>query len=411
MISLGICDNDVRDDDIANYLKYAVEFTGAIRADVPEFNTQLRGQADDEWAKPVRVSPSPGELKVRELQQFLVNAGFLPFGTIDGICGYRTTSALRLFQEYVRTIIGDRSIGTPDGVFGPKTMRWIQQWIQQGRKADWLALGSTQASAEYVQWLSLLRSVQKKYTETPNKMFTLVNQFRQPTDTLKVSEWDLDPERIHLIGIRRRESHGKNRKFDDLFVLLIRGMVFKFVGSTDPGATSNSRGMPFLVQGQHCYRFGWHKLRDAHHIYHALRPSGPGVLVVRSKDGALTDADLAGDLERNDLINIHWGGEGQGIVGNWSEGCQVIAGDGYINHRGTPISCRSFAARTYSYIGRKSGNEYYTRGAYTVIEDLVTALSGQDNSVRYMLLDDGDVNLNPSIGLNAVEGAIAMIKG
>ena len=88
MISLGVCDTDVRDDDIARYLREAAEFTGASRSDVPEFDSQLRGQADNEWAKPERISPGPGELKVRELQQFLKNTGFLPFGTIDGICGY-----------------------------------------------------------------------------------------------------------------------------------------------------------------------------------------------------------------------------------------------------------------------------------------------------------------------------------
>ena len=75
------------------------------------------------------------------------------------------------------------------------------------------------------------------------------------------------------MGILEAETWG-----DKEFVLLIKGLVFKFQGSTDPGATSHQLGAPFLVQGQHDYHFGWHK---NHHL--AVRPSDKGVLVVRSK--------------------------------------------------------------------------------------------------------------------------------
>jgi hypothetical protein len=118
-----------------------------------------------------------------------------------------------------------------------------------------------------------------------------------------VAQWEAAPGHVHLVGIRRREANGK---FDDIFVLLLKGLVFKFQGSTEPGASDNPSGRPFLVQGQHNYHFGWHQKK-----YLALRPQGAGVLVVRSKiNDVLDDADLANGLEVNASINIHWGGKG-----------------------------------------------------------------------------------------------------
>ena len=96
-------------------------------------------------------------------------------------------------------------------------------------------------------------------------MLQLVNAFSRPTDTRKVARVGLHPGHVHLVGIRRNE---KSNKFDDIFVLLIKGLVFKFQGSTEPGASSNAAGAPFLVQGQHDYHFGWHKSQ-----YLALRPA------------------------------------------------------------------------------------------------------------------------------------------
>ena len=67
-------------------------------------------------------------MKVAELQQFLPDAGFLPFAKIDGICGYRTAAAIFLFQEYIRTIEGRSEIGFPDGRFGNLFLQNVRHW-------------------------------------------------------------------------------------------------------------------------------------------------------------------------------------------------------------------------------------------------------------------------------------------
>ena len=52
------------------------------------------------------------------------------------------------------------------------------------------------------------------------------------------------------------------------------------------------------------------------------------MLVARSADRSLTEQDLEKGLdpEPNTTINIHWGGNGDGAVSHWGEGCQVVVG-------------------------------------------------------------------------------------
>lgn len=390
MITLGTHDREVPQATLAEYVALANRLTG-----VPEW-TKLRGEREGQWLdfRP----PAPEDMKVRELQVFLKEAGFLPEGRVDGICGYRTMAAIRLFQEYIRTVEGDVAIGSPDGLFGQKSMGHVRRWQQAGQRADWTRFGGVDPSPEYALWMDLLHAVQRRKVEVPGRIDGMMDQ-APASDTVQGSDWDLDPARIHLIGIRRNEPPPGAQPYDDLFVLLIRGIVLKFLGSTDPGHTSNPRGFPFLIPGQHVYRFGWHKLSDQNRVYHALKPAGRGVLVVRSPGRAFGGADLAAGLERNNSINVHWGGEGtSGVVGRWSEGCQVLTGKGYVNHNGDTIDCTSFAATFYPQLGTKVNGVYQTKGAYTVLTDLVAALSGAtDNTVRYMLLDAADLDLKPEL--------------
>jgi peptidoglycan hydrolase-like protein with peptidoglycan-binding domain len=397
MITLGAFDPDVQDRALDEYVQYTHKLTGV--QDWKE--NKLRGDRDGEWVEFQKVSG--GDMKVADLQNFLKAAGFFPFGKVDGICGYRTTSSIRLFQEYVRTVEAQTSIGFPDGKLGPNGEAHVKRWKAANKKADWASFSSAKPSPEYTKWMGLLGKVKQKYTTTPNKMLQLVNQFAQPSDTVKPASWDFNPSKIHLVGVRRNETklaaRAGERKFDDGFVLLINGLAFKFYGSTDPGATENPKGAPFLVQGQHLYRFGWHKLSDQNRVYHALKPLSTGVLVVRSKDMVLNEADLAGGLERNNSINIHWGGEGISTIGAWSEGCQVFVGKGYINHNGKVVECSQYAAPNYSTLGTSVNGIYQTKGAYTVLGDLVAAFSGEDNVVRYMLLYEQDLALVQDVGI------------
>jgi hypothetical protein len=282
----------------------------------------------------------------------------------------------------------------PDGRFGPSTREHLQRWIDNRLSPEWaLTVDSWSAGTlgrtEYTEWLSLLQKVKEKYLAGPTEMLRLVNAFTGRTDTRKVSAWQFTPNAIHLIGIRRS---AKTNKFDDLFVLLIKGLVFKFQGSTDPGATSNPLGAPFLVQGQHEYHFGWHK---SQHL--ALRPTDQGVLVVRSKgDFRLDDADVSKGLEANSTIHIHWGGKGLTFdVNNWSEGCQVLNGSSYIGPNTQRVDCSSFVATNN---GEVASNPSKTRGAYNLVADLVLGL-GNDipgNTVLYTLLTEQDVALTGS---------------
>jgi hypothetical protein len=394
MISLGNTDRGTSAEAVKNYLGRVIQVTG--------FNTgdKLRGDRDSELVS-FREVDAGEVMSVSQVQQFLHDAGFLPFGQIDGICGYRTTAAIRLFQEYVRTVDGDAGIGSPDGTLGPRGFSIIKSWQQGGRKADWSG-GATGPS--HARGIALLNAIKQRCLATPSKLLQMVNAYTGPTDTLKVAQWDFNPDQIHLVGVRKNTKDTESL-FNDVFFLLIRGMVFTFIGSTDPGESDDPAGAPFLTSGQHLYRFAWHKLSDTSRVYHALKPQGKGVLVVRSRDDrVLTDSDLASGLRPNDSINVHWGGEGFAEIKKWSEGCQVITGKAYINHRNTLVDMAKYAAPFYTSLGTTLNGCYQSKGAYTVLADLVTSLSqDQDHVVRYLLLTEDELAVSPEL--------VAMIDG
>jgi hypothetical protein len=396
-IKLGACDQGCVPVN-------AAAFFGPIHETTMK-DARFRGEEDGEWRG---FSEVPGS-EIKELQRFLKAAGFFPHGKIDGICGYRTTASLRLFQEYVRTIEGDVSIGAADGVLGDKTRVHVQRWRTDGTQANWVAISPVAPTDEYRRWMQLLAAVKAHYLRSPTTLLKLVTDSRSPSDTLKVADWTFDPKRIHLLGIRRNEGTSGERTNDDVFVLLVNGIVFKFYGTTDPGKTENQGGAPFLVPGQHRYRFGWHKMSEMSRVYRALKPLRAGVLVVRdgNRDQALTESDITGELEPNPSINVHWGGRG---VTNWSEGCQVICGKGYINHEGASIDCSSFAALRYAELGKRVNGVYMTKGAYSVLVDVITAFSGDVHAADYMLLYEQDLDLVPSIGRQTAASILRTIS-
>jgi hypothetical protein len=381
VILLGSFDSSVTQVDRDAYLRQAAAISGG------------RGDHAADGSDKLSFAPHAPEPKqtmtVAAMQQALKAIGFFPGGKVDGICGYRTRAAMRLFQEYVRSV--EELPCVPDGRFGPSTQEHLQRWMTDGLVSEWTPSlerwqKGTLGQTEYTDWLLLLGKVKEKYLASPTEMLRLVNAFPRKTDTRNVADWNFEPNAIHLVGIRRSE---KTNKFDDLFVLLIKGLVFKFQGSTDPGATSNPLGAPFLVQGQHDYHFGWHKNQ---HL--AVRPSDNGVLVVRSKgDFRLDDADVSKGLEANSTIHIHWGGKGLRFdVNNWSEGCQVINGSAYLGPNNERIDCSSFVATNNTEVASDASK---TRGAYNLLADLVLGL-GNDlpgNTVLYTLLMERDLAL------------------
>ncbi|MBK9335302.1 MAG: hypothetical protein IPM98_01440 [Lewinellaceae bacterium] len=170
---------------------------------------------------------------------------------------------------------------------------------------------------------------------------------------------------------------------------------------------ADRKDIPFLVEGQHHYQFGWHKVSDEKTVYRALRPATAGVLVFRDKNGdaALTDDDIARGLDEqpNTSINIHWSGVGRA---NFSAGCQVLAGHSYINAKGELVPCAKFAATSYSELGSQK-----TRGAYNVFTDLLLAYAPPGvRTIAYTLGQDGTLRLSDAWKEEFVHETVGKMK-
>jgi len=381
-LSLGKVDADAMP---ADKIKFFQNYHATMQ--VAQGKTMFRDEGNGAW-RDFQVEPGT---QVRSLQQFLHKAGFLPKEyMIDGVFGYPTQAAVRLFQEYVRTVEGIDC--EPDGAVGPNTNTHIQRWMTSGLRSEWANWSNQNPSPEYTQWLSLLGKAKDHFKANASEIMDLVNKHPNTGDTLKIDNWQVGADKVHLIGLRQGEadaatsvdSRGRfTRQNDDLFVLLINGMVFKFWGSTDPTPVhAKDSGNPFLVEGQHHYQFGWHKVSDAQEVYRALRGATDGVLVYRVPEAAgLTAAEVAGGLDAtpNGTINIHWSGSGRS---NWSAGCQVIAGTSYINHKGQVVNCAKYAASDYTQLG---GRPWKGRGAYNVFTDLLMCYSPPGTFARSVI--------------------------
>jgi peptidoglycan hydrolase-like protein with peptidoglycan-binding domain len=421
MIALGSYDSDMESGALDDYKLRVAKLTGVSGE---AYASPLRNQLRDEgsWAdfKPFKPGDAAAEMTVLEVQQFLKRAGFFPHGKLDRICGYRTKAAIRLFQEYVRTVDAKPEIGGPDGLFGAISVGLARQW-GSSRTADWTAFSPEKPSPVYATWMTLLQTFKARCQADPGPTLKKVEAklgSLRACDTLKVADWDFSPDRIHLVGIRRRKDVTPGdgpQVLDDVFVLLIRGIAFVFYGSTEPGEKVASQ-YPFLTPGQHLYRFGWHNIGPKRFpdVYRALKPAGKGVLVLRSPHRVPTDADLSGEIDGpNDTIDIHWGGKGLSNNASWSAGCQVIAGQSYINHNDRVIDCKPFAAARYADLGTKVAGVVQTKGAYSVIEDLVIALSGPDPAdsiIRYTMVLEEDLALHPDLGPDASSRLLSRLK-
>ena len=247
-LRLGSVDHGAMPPDLAAFLMPVHEMTMLRRRP-----GKMRGERKGEW---VAFHELDGQA-VTALQSTLKHAGFYPFGAIDGVYDYRVMSSVRLFQEYVRTVEGDVTIGASDGIAGPMTQRHLQRWADAGLRSAWGQASSDAPTPRYRQWMQALQAIKAAYLREPTALLRRVQTMTVPSDTVPVVDWRLEPRRIHLVGIRRDADRG-TRANDDVFVLLMGGLVFAFFGTTDPGTTTNAAGAPFLVHGQHRYRFGWH---------------------------------------------------------------------------------------------------------------------------------------------------------
>ena len=360
---------------------------------------RFRDDSRNAWRK---LEATPGE-RVRALTRRLQQYGFMPHASHDGIFGYVTQAAVRLFQEYVRTV-GDplrhaarQPASWPDGVVGSDTQYYLDAWETAGHRSRWV---DPEATQDYAGWIDWLHRAAGHYRDSPTVAMRHLIAAGRRGDSLVPADWQFSPDEPHLIGIRRLQDRPRaasdNRPVDDHFVLLISGRSFYFRGSTDPNPSD--RREAYLVEGQHRYRFNWHNVgasrRDR--IYKAGRPAGAGVMVLRDRhgDNALTARNLRDgfDPAPNPTINIHWSGVGRS---NWSAGCQVIAGGSYLDDRGTFADCREYTARNDRERGQKGpqSGARLTMGAYTFLSDLLLcytapAPEGEKPVFRYTLLGD-----------------------
>ncbi|MEZ5044916.1 MAG: peptidoglycan-binding domain-containing protein [Saprospiraceae bacterium] len=382
---------------------------------------QFRGEALDEWISPQKIEGN----NIKRLQTFLQKHGFMPGARIDGIFGYWTLASVRLFQEYIRTIEGINEVGIPDGKVFKGTHQHMLRWEEQKLYAKWgpnkvsetdpKAYEWTTSTPEYDLWMALLEKTKAHYLALQQaapedsddlEVFQLreLEKYANPTDTRKIADWTFDRKEIHLIGLRcQHEKEALERGNDDLFVLLMNGMVFKFWGSTDPRPKVSLANEPYLIEGQHKYRLAWHKVKSAgKKVYKALRPYDHGVLVYRdwNQDNALSDEDIRKGLSfnptprikelnnPNTTINIHWTFDGQT---NWSAGCQVISGRSYVNNMGEIINCSTFSAGSYETLSFMTQKGFRRNcGAYTFLSDFVFAYGPPNTDhVVYTLGRDG----------------------
>ncbi len=348
--------------------------TNAFRADV-----------NGVWRVPRPQQGTP----IADLQHELKALGYLPQGPVDGIFGYRTSAAVRLFQEHARTLGGKPELGQPDGMVGPNTRAALDQALRTNFRCRWTVVGQRQEAP----WLAVLAAAKVQYERDYRGI--LPDLFDRDSDTLPPAQWHTGREPVHVIGIRRTawaaslDAAGR-RLNNDVFIVVANGRVMQFFGSTDPNPrmSDHPQGIPFLCKGQHRYRFGFHRLADGgEKCYRALRPAGAGVRVVRDtdRDQRLSPGDQLDPLP-NRTINLHWSGRGSS---NWSAGCQVIGGAVYLNSSGETIDCWDHASPGYAGLGPASG-----RGAYEVMLSWISVCAADittTGQIVYTLIEEADL--------------------
>ena len=393
-IYLGHCDEGVPEENLKALMKAYHRNMWGVKESVK--SSKFRHGDLFEWVKIKRI---PGQ-SVKTLQTFLVNIGIMPANSNrDGVFAYATQAAVRMFQEYIR--IYENVDIKPTGIVDEATWKHMKAWQEKEKTAEKWTRGPQ--SPEFKKWISLLEKAKNHYQANGHPILDLVDAMAEKlnnkikpakVDTIPVKNWSSDPSEIHLIGIRREEeTAGQARSNDDVFILLINGMVFKFWGSTDPKATKRRRrgDEAFLTEGQHKFRFGWHNISEANKAkaYQALNPFDKGVLVFRDwdDDNKLTEKDIKKGVaeEHNTTINIHWTGVGHRST--WSEGCQVIAGESYADNENEKRDCSKFAASGSAAMKQNKEDKItHTKAAYNVFTDLLLLYAPKQQDYLYYTL-------------------------
>ena len=146
MIQLGSFDTNVTQAQRTAYLQQATAISAG--------HGDQAADGSDKLAFALYAPEPEQPMTVTAMQQALKSIGFFPGGKVDGICGYRTRAAMRLFQEYVRSV--EKLPCVPDGRFGPSTQQHLQRWISNGVVSEWAddrAMASARARPDGVHRL------------------------------------------------------------------------------------------------------------------------------------------------------------------------------------------------------------------------------------------------------------------
>ena len=392
------------DNNVATDAAFKKAFFAIYHKYLPDEQERFRDDDRKIWRPWKKVEGTP----VKKLQLQLKELGFLPNAKGDGIFGYATQAAVRLFQEHVRNQQGKAEIGTPDGVVGPKTQKHIDDFIRAGQRSVWFDGMSAPPTGIYQEWQSILNGVKQHYQSKPSPGVKELNEQEKPSASLPIQQWNFQ-QQAQLIGIRRNAQNSKaDRGNDDLFVFLFGGQVLYFWGSTDPKVRGLRQDEPYLAEGQHLYDYGFHLISNRNKTYRGLRPANEkGVRVFRdhANDNSLSAANLAKGVDKvaNNTINIHWSGEGRS---NWSAGCQVISGRNYIDQSDNLINCKPYAAVGNADLGRGK-----TKAAYNVFTDLLLLYGGKDVAqMRYTLLHDDVLRDTHPMAFRYLERQVKRLK-
>ncbi|MEO0733656.1 MAG: peptidoglycan-binding protein, partial [Bacteroidota bacterium] len=146
---------------------------------------------------------------VEELTRKLQATGFMPNANHDGLFGYVTQAAVRLFQEYVRTrdqtiSKAERKQVVPDGIVGPITQAHLKRWVKAGLQPDWLR--KEEPSALALTWFNRFRSAAFQLREKPTPMIKIPESYGKKCDSLPLDKWTFSLEEPQLFGIRRKAN-------------------------------------------------------------------------------------------------------------------------------------------------------------------------------------------------------------
>lgn len=126
--------------------------------------------------------------QILKLQQFLHQAGFMPRCAFDGVFGYVTQAAVRLFQEYVRSLEQFPDM-VPDGIVGSATMKHVERWQQENKAAEWGTITATNPTKQYTDWMNLLHQAKSHYEAHPGPILKHLNSLSKTYATRKPSAW------------------------------------------------------------------------------------------------------------------------------------------------------------------------------------------------------------------------------